>query len=205
MNTNVANGGLVFQPPTGTSSNYYGVISGGGWIDKWGGGTAILSEYNTYTNWTSIYDGALQADSGGGLPAGQFPQSQRRRAPELRRRRPSPAAWAPPAANKFQWNTGGGGFSAGDNPMTVNIGSGTATLDWGTAVGSGIVGTLKFGSSTANNVTTFQNSINLNGADRTIYVEKNPNSGNDVAVISGAIVDISGPTGRDSSRPAPAP
>ncbi len=72
VNTNIANGGLAFQPPTGTSSNYWGTISGGGYVDKWGGGTAILSGGNNYSNWTSIYDGAIQADSGAGLPSGSF-------------------------------------------------------------------------------------------------------------------------------------
>ncbi len=192
VNTNVVNGGLVFQPPTGTSSNYHGVISGGGWIDKWGGGTAILSGGNNYSNWTSIYDGAIQADSGAGLPSNSFLNLnggvlQSNGAATFTR------TLGTSGANKFQWNTGGGGFAAGDNPMTVNLGGGGATVNWGNNVGDSIMGILKFGSSTANNVTTFQNGINLNGGDRTIYVEDNPASSNDIAVISGNIVDISGP------------
>ena len=58
---------------------------------------------------------------------------------------------------------------------------------WGTTVGSQIVGTLKLSSATAANVTTFQNTVNLNGADRTIFVDDNPNSTADNAVMSGAI------------------
>ena len=55
--------------------------------------------------------------------------------------------------------------------MTVNIGSGDGTSPGDTTVGTNIVGTLKFGSATAANVTTFQNAINLNGANRTIQVD----------------------------------
>ena len=135
MNINVANGGLVFQPPTGTSSNCYGLISGGGWIDKWGGGTAILSQYNNYTNWTSIYDGALQADSGGGLPASSFLNLnggvlQSYGSTTFTRSLGT-------SGGAFQWNTGGGGFSAGYNPLTVNIRGGPIlTGEWPSAAAS---------------------------------------------------------------------
>jgi autotransporter-associated beta strand protein len=192
VNTNVANGGLVFQPPSYTSSNYHGVISGGGWIDKWGGGTAILSGANNYSNWTSIYDGAIQADSGAGLPSNSFLNLnggvlQSNSDVTFTR------TLGTSGANKFQWNTDGGGFAAGAGPMTVNIGNNGATVNWGNSIGDSIMGTLKFGSTTASNVTTFVNGINLNGNDRTIYVEDNPSSGSDIAVIAGNIVDTSGP------------
>ena len=71
--------------------------------------------------------------------------------------------------------------------MAVRVNGGTSTLTWGNTVGTNIVGTLMLNSPTAANVTTFQNGINLNGADRTIQVADNPNSTADYAVISGAI------------------
>jgi autotransporter-associated beta strand protein len=195
VNTNVSAGRLFFWPATGQSSNYRGVISGGGWIDKYGGGTAILSGTNNFSNWLSIYEGAVQADSGMGLPSGTFLNLnggvlQSNGAVTFTRGLGT-------GGGAFQWNTNGGGFSAGDNSMTVNLYGDGRAINWGSAVGSNIVGTLKFGSSTANSVTTFQNGINLNcsvdGSNnpiaRTINVEDNPNSGNDVAVISGVIAN----------------
>ena len=62
----------------------------------------------------------------------------------------------------FQWTANGGGFSAGAAAMIVNIGGHATpdTLGLGLApadVGTKIVGTLKFGSTSAAAATTFQN------------------------------------------------
>ena len=54
------------------------------------------------------------------------------------------------------------------------------------------MGTLKLSSTTAANVTTLQNAVNLNGADRTIFVDDNPNSTADYAVMSGGISGAAG-------------
>ena len=54
-------------------------------------------------------------------------------------------------------------------------------------MGTQIVGTLKFGSTTATALTDFQNGIDLNAATRTIQVDDNPNSTTDYAQVSGAI------------------
>ena len=95
----------------------------------------------------------------------------------------------------FQFTANGGGFSAGAGSVDRQRRRRRRTLDWGTNVGSQIVGTLKFGSPTAASSVTFQNGINLNGADRTIQVDDNPNSTGDFATLSGAIADGSGPAG----------
>jgi autotransporter-associated beta strand protein len=86
---------------------------------------------------------------------------------------------------------GSGGFSAFGGPLTVNIGGSSAPLVWaGTGdflkPDDGITPqTLYLGSAWANNVTTFQNPIDLNAAVRTIYV--NQGVGGDSATMSGAL------------------
>ena len=69
--------------------------------------------------------------------------------------------------------------------MNVNIGGGTALYLGNHQSARQIVGTLKLSSPTAAAVTTLQNAIDLSGADRTIYVDDNPNSTADYAVMSG--------------------
>ena len=49
-----------------------------------------------------------------------------------------------------------------------------------------------FSSPTASNVVTFQNPVNLNGSDRTIFVDDNTASANDWAVMSGVISGSAG-------------
>jgi autotransporter-associated beta strand protein len=200
VNVNVANGGLVFSQPNGTASIYYGVIGGGGWIDKWNSGKAVLVGANNYTNWTSIYDGVIQADSGAGLPSASFLNlggGVLQAVGEVTFTR----SLGTSGADKFRWSPwidgwceGGGGFAAGDYKMTINIGGSASPqmIAWGAGDGAGIMETLKLGSTTSNNVTEFRNGINLNGAVRTVYVADNPDSPNDIALISGFITDTTG-------------
>ncbi|HLA85288.1 MAG TPA: autotransporter-associated beta strand repeat-containing protein [Thermoguttaceae bacterium] len=184
--------GILFAQPTGVAGNCYGVISGGGWIDKTDRGTIVLHADNTYTNWTSIYDGAVQADSGTGLPSASLLNLnggvlQSNGTTTFIR------VLGTSGTNKFQWNTGGGGFAGGAGPMTVRIGNDAAIMiAWGSTVGTNLVGTLKFGSTTAANSVTFENLLDLTAAERTIYVDDNPNTDDDVAIISGKITDSSG-------------
>ena len=86
----------------------------------------------------------------------------------------------------------GGGFSAYTSPLTVNIGGGSATLAWGTTVGTQIVGTLSFESSRSTSAVTFLNPINLNGGARTIQVADNPSSTADYAALPAVISDTVG-------------
>ena len=67
--------------------------------------------------------------------------------------------------------------------MTVNIG-GSGADRWTGDGDTGIGGIMKLGSTDCQHE-DFRNGINLNGADRTVYVADNPNSANDYAVISG--------------------
>ena len=98
------------------------------------------------------------------------------------------------SGSTFQWTHNGGGFSAGTGSMTVNVGGNAtpATLTWGDTIGSQIVGPLMLSPPLAGAATTFQNPINLNGGNRTIQVDDNPNSGSDYAVISSVISDPNG-------------
>jgi hypothetical protein len=59
----------------------------------------------------------------------------------------------------------------------------------------GLTGALKFGHVTSNAQTEFQNSININGATRTINIADNPVSTADLTTISGAVSDGSVPGG----------
>lgn len=171
-----------------------GVISNSGSVScglqKTGNGLLVLTAKNTYNGPTTISGGALQADFGQGIPNylsldGGVLQSSITDA--------TPAAFnyqIGSSSGKFAWTTGGG-FSAGLGPLSVNVG-GNATpsaVAWGQTVGTNLIGTLKLGSRTSMNVTTFQNPLILNGATRTIQVDDNPASSTDYSIISNVISD----------------
>lgn len=158
-------------------------------------GTLVLTGASTYGGTTTIGNSAtngviaLQATQGVGLPTnflnlnGGVYQGNNAATNFTR-------SLGTSGANKFQWNTNGGGFSANGGQMTVNIGGAGAGLVWGATVGSQIVGNLDFGSGSANDKTVFQNPIDLNntattGLTRTIQVVAG--TGGDSAEISGAI------------------
>lgn len=92
--------------------------------------------------------------------------------------------------NTVQWAAGAnGGFSANGGPLTVTINNAsTPALVWDSTPQfvSG-AGALLFGSLTANNVVTFTNDIDLNGAVRTVQVVDNTGSTTDKAVLSGVL------------------
>ena len=139
----------------------------------------------------TIAGGAWQANDGGGLPAasnlalsgGGVLQSD------------GPANFtrtAGTAAGQVQW-TGDGGFAANGGRLTVNLNGGTQ-LVWGSTTGFLPNGnTLVFGTPTANNVAELQNSIDLNGAVRTVLV--NSGAGGDSALLSGNIIDSTNTNG----------
>ncbi|MBN2580810.1 MAG: autotransporter-associated beta strand repeat-containing protein [Pirellulales bacterium] len=159
-------------------------ISGAGSLTQQGTGVPTLTGTNDYTGVTTIRSGALQADIGIGIPSTSFLRLdggvlQNNESDSFTRGLGG-------IGSTFWWSSNGGGFSAGTNAFNVNVGNGTA-LTWGTSVGSQIVGTLKFGSPTAANVTIFHNSVNLGSTDRTIQVDDNIDSSIDYALMSGNI------------------
>jgi autotransporter-associated beta strand protein len=142
-------------------------------------GTLVLSGNSTYGGTTTIGTNttgqpALQATQGAGLPTnflslnGGVYQGNGAATSFTR-------SLGTSGASKFQWDVGGGGFSANGGQMTVNVGGAGAEVVWGATLGSTIQGTLKFGSSSANDKTLFQNPVDLNntattGLTRTINV-----------------------------------
>ena len=150
------------------------------------GGVTALTGTNTYTGSTSIAAGVLRAVDGVGFSSssvlalnGGILESS-----GTFTRTISTAA----GAGHFYWNTNGGGFSAYGSKLIVNAGGISAPVNWSASAGGGIVGTLMFGSTTANAETEFQNPVNLNtgvGGTRTIQVTAG--TGGDFATMSGVI------------------
>ena len=147
-------GGTVTGSGTLTSNADYDVqagtinvvLAGGSTIDlnKTGAGTAILSSANTYAGMTVISGGALRADLGTNIPSGSFLRLDGGMLETVAATTFTRSLGT--SGSTFQLTANGGGFSAATAPLTVNVGGGSATLNWGTSVGSQIVGTLKFGS-----------------------------------------------------------
>ncbi|MCC6125502.1 MAG: autotransporter-associated beta strand repeat-containing protein [Pirellulales bacterium] len=191
----ISGGTLNFAPGAGVSATYSGSISGSGAVVKSGGGKATLTySNNTYTGNTTISEGTLEANHDDGLPPESFLKLDGG-VLQCLSGNTFTRSLGTSGSSKFQWAGGGGGFAAGSGAMTVKVNNGTGTINWGTAAGSGIVGTLKFGTDTAANVVTFQNGINLNGEDRTIQVDDNAATTADYAVISGIISNSTGTAG----------
>jgi fibronectin-binding autotransporter adhesin len=194
-NISATAGTLNFIPTAGVTGVYSGAISGSVPISKSGAGTVVFSAANTYTGGTTVSNGALQANSGAGLPSSSYLSLDGGVLQSNVAGTFSRTLNGTSGSNRFRWTANGGGFAAGGGPLTVRVNNGTGALTWGTTVGSYIVGTLKFGSTTAANVVTFQNGINLNAATRTINVDDNPATGADYAAISGVISYGSGTAG----------
>ncbi|MCC6123367.1 MAG: autotransporter-associated beta strand repeat-containing protein [Pirellulales bacterium] len=176
------------------ASSYAAVISGPGTVSKLGAGTLTATGANAYLGDTIISGGALQADDGVGLPTASFLKLdggvlQSNSAATFTR------GLAASGASNFQWTANGGGFSAGAGNMDVNVGGALAPLTWGATVGTEVVGTLKLSSTTALNVTTMLNAIDLNGADRTVLVDDNAGATTDKAVLAGVLSNGTGTAG----------
>ncbi len=156
-------------------------------LTKSGAGTLLLTGLANYSGTTTIAGGALQAALG--LPSGGFLvldggvlQTSGTFTKNLGTGSPA-----------FQFTANGGGFSANGGQLTVNIGNALAEQVWGSVVGTDIVGTLQFGSSSANAGILFENGIDLNGSTRTINVTTG--AGGDSAEMSGIIRTSSGSAG----------
>lgn len=82
---------------------------------------------------------------------------------------------------------GNGGFAAASEKLTVNIGGNIVpdTLQW--ATGGFVTGTLILSSTTAFAEVDILNSIDLNGAVRTVQVDTNGTTNSDLATLSGVL------------------
>ncbi len=179
--------GTIFN--TNASSATSGLI-------KNGTGRLVLSASNTYLGTTSINAGVLQALEGVGLPTNSFISLAGGVFQTSGSFTRSLAASG--SAGVFNMTTAGGGFSAKGGQLTVNLGCAGAEQTWvSSGVGTGILGTLMFGSTSADALTLFQNGINLNNAGgsvtRTINVTAG--AGGDAAQISGNIRNSNGSGG----------
>ena len=190
--------GAVIGSGTLTSSGTYAVaggqvnvvLTGSNGLTKSNKAQAILNGANTYSGATTITSGVLRATIGtldapvGGINYNSFLRLdggiyQSASASTFNR---SLGA----SGSAFQWTANGGGFSASEGGLTVNIGDGAA-LTWGNNVGSEIVGPLRLSSLWAASPTTFQNAIDLNGGERVVSVDDSPSSTLDCGIISGVL------------------
>jgi autotransporter-associated beta strand protein len=184
--------GLYTTQATATAALNAGNASGG--VTKLGAGTLSLTGANTYTGTTTINAGALAADEAIGLPTVSFLDLdggvlQNVYATTFTRSLGT-------SGNTFRMTANGGGFSAGSSALNVQVNGGAGTLVWGAApadIGSKIVGPLKFGSTSSTAVTTFENGVDLNGADRAINVDENVAADTfDYTIMSGTIGNSGG-------------
>jgi len=170
-----------------------GVLSNGS-LEKWGLGTLVFSAANTYQGNTTIWEGALRAADGVGLPSASnlaFGYAGTGGPPGGTLEGSGATTFTRSmgtGAAMVRWSYSGG-FSAYGGKMTVAIGgtSSPTPLVWGSGNFVPNNYALIFGSSTANSETEFKNSIDLAGAARTITVNDNPFSTGDFATLSGQI------------------
>jgi autotransporter-associated beta strand protein len=148
----------------------------------------VLNGANTYTSATTINSGVLQAVDGTGLPTASLLQLRG----GVLQSSGTFTRSVTTSAGGVNWSTSSGGFAAIGAPLVLNLNGGTGSLTWN---GSSFVQTgqtLIFGSTSADNLVDFQNSINLGSSgtnNRTISVIDNPNSTTDRARISGNLTN----------------
>jgi len=144
------------------------------------------SSANSYTGGTTINLGALQASEGAGLSAANLTLGG-----GVLQTSGTFSRGFGIGSGAVQWTTSGGGFAASSSKLNVNLGSGAA-VTWLSSGATGIVGPLILNSTSALSEVEVLNSINLNGANRTVQVDDNVNTGTDFAILSGV---LSGGTG----------
>ena len=191
-------GTLAFVPAAGITSTFSGTINGGGSIVQNGPGTTILSR-NEQLHAAARRSAAalLQANIGAGIPSASFLTLD---GGVLQSNGTNPVTFTRSlgtSGGTFQWTGNGGGFSAGSaaDERQHRRQCHADTLAWGTAPAD--VGRSSWERSSsarprAAAATTFQNSLALGGADRTIQVDDNPNTTADFAEMSGSISGSAG-------------
>jgi autotransporter-associated beta strand protein len=186
-----AAGQISFEQNGSDCAYFTNTIAGSTTVYKYNSGTVVLSASNSYTGWTRICGGVVQADVNTGIPNqsavvldGGVLQSNS----------------AVTYTDSFWWETSdyrcvsiwSGGFAGGGGKMTVNLRGNGSDIKWTGDGDSGIAGNLILSSTTAQYEVEIQNRIDLNGGERTIRVDDNPNSSGDFATISGVITDSVG-------------
>ena len=158
-----------------------GVIGDGAtssYLTKGAGGLLVLTGTNTYTGDTFINGGTLRADIGVGVPsAGNVDLNG-----GMLETGAAVTNASGGAGGQLLVRGSAAGFSAYGAPVTVNLGNAGALLAWGGAFGPA---TLVLNGTTATEVLTFENGLDLNSSNVTIAVYAN------TAVISGNITNSS--------------
>jgi fibronectin-binding autotransporter adhesin len=170
---------------------YSGVLSGDATLVKQGYGTLTLTNANVYAGSTHVYSGALNIGDGRGLPASSklcF-AGYGTDTPVVE----SSADIVGQVGPKVFWYDSGG-FAATGAPIRVRLTNarGGQNLAWNSMYFVPTGSSLVLNSPTADNVVDFQNPIDLNGADRTIYVADNASGNTDRAILSGALTGLGG-------------
>ncbi len=169
-----------------------GTLSGG-WSEKQGASLLVLTGANSYTGTTVINGGVVRATDGTGITTSNLRLADGYGVGAVFESTGGSIVRAlGTGANQVQILTNSCGFSAYGTPVTVSLGGlGTpVTLVWGA------LGTTTFSPAalvlnyySANTNLTLANSLDLNGANRTISVYAN------VAAISGSISNSTGTAG----------
>ena len=197
-NLSLGNAARVFtvndSTATATDLSVSAAIVGGGAsgaLTKAGAGTLVLSSSNSYAGVTTASAGVLRLDNANALPGGVGSTGGSSaltinggviglNAGDFTRGLGTTASTVQ--------ITGGGGFAAYGADRTVNLGGSSGTATWGSGsfitAGSG-TGTFILGAADATHTVDFRNPIALNGAVRTVQV--NRGSGAVDARLSGVL------------------
>jgi autotransporter-associated beta strand protein len=144
------------------------------------GGIWLLPGNNTFTGKVSVTGGVLRAGDGTGLPLNAAVTLNGGAIESTGTISRNLGA----GAGQIQLTGGASGFSANGNPLDVTLNAANSTLVWGTA--SFNPGTLTLNASSANNIVTLHNSIDLAGGNHAIGVGAN------TATLTGNISDSVG-------------
>lgn len=184
-----------FNPNNGNSYFYVtaplvtmsGVINESGfrYFHKTGTGILAFTGNNTYSMETMVEAGVFRY-SGNGLSTNSFLQIKGGVVESSGLFNRVLGASAKPSSN-FNW-AASGGFSAFGGPLIVDVngdGAGASPLVWNSTANFIGAATLIFGSQAADDRVTMLDNINLNAAVRTVQVNDNTASSNDIAILSG--------------------
>jgi len=176
-----------------------GNISGSGGLAKLGTGMLVLSGNNTYTGGTTIISGIVQVGNATTnlnrtANALRFSGTNNGTAGVLQTSGALNFAGLGIAAGQVSWlANGSGGFSAFGGTLSVTLTTDTVTpIVWGTVPFINGTSELILSSTNADNVVTFNNSINFGNGVRSVRVYDNTTTTDDYAVIAGGLTGSGG-------------
>ncbi len=177
-------GSASIDVAAGSQAGISTVLAGSAGMTLSGGGELLLASSNSYTGPTTVSGAYLQLDSAGALTTGNLLIDGgviELGAGDL-------ALGLGTAAGQLRFTSNGGGFAAANGNYTVNLGSLSGTMTWGsTSFLPGSGATLVLGSPSAQGTIDFQNPINLGAATRTVQVNMGSGTVAVNAKLSGAL------------------